>query len=116
MDLLNLQRPDNEKLSLWGLVDGVGYAENKADTVNILLADLHQFIQMKSLFKVACILHRLGICRIQALCLPENRYSDASRQQMFDRYLPADVRGLSSNDTADPAWRAIPAGFGTVYV
>ncbi|QDT34022.1 hypothetical protein [Thalassoglobus polymorphus] len=54
-------------IELWGLVDGVGFSENKPDTINKLIHNFDHFIQLKTLYKLPLRLHLMGLLQIQAV-------------------------------------------------
>ena len=47
----------NTTRELWGLVDGVGFAENKTNTIDKMLFQFDTFIQLNTLYKAALKLH-----------------------------------------------------------
>lgn len=114
-----LLEASNDKLvrhvELWGIVDGVGYAENKAGTINRMLASFHDFFQVKSAYKAALAAHRLGIGHISAIRFDSEFYSSNAASQMAEAYVPSDVTVLESGDKPTPSWRSLRAGMATIY-
>ncbi|MEV5442614.1 hypothetical protein AB0N23_08745 [Streptomyces sp. NPDC052644] len=114
-----LLEASNEKLGrhveLWGIVDGVGYAENKAGTINRMLASFHEFFQVKSAYKAALAAHRLGIGRISAIRFDSEFYSSNAAAQMAEAYVPSEVTVLEGGDKPRPSWSALKAGMATIY-
>lgn len=102
-------------VELWGIVDGVGYAENKSGTINRMLASFHEFFQVKSAYKAALAAHRLGIGRISAIRFDGEFYSPNSALQMVEAYVPSDVSVLRNSEEAAPSWRSLRAGMATIY-
>lgn len=111
----NSHLPREKKLELWGILDGVGYSENKKDTINKMLANVHKFIQMKSLYKAALALHRLGLANITAIRFDPDFYS-ASAMQHMTQYVPKGVTIITSDKQIDSRRRAVQAGKAIVYV
>jgi hypothetical protein len=101
------------RIQLWGLLDGVGYSENKNGTINCMLGDVHEFIQLKSLYKSALALHRLELAKIHAIRFDEDFYSATSLAGMIE-YVPEGVRVLRGNEAVDA--RPLPAGKATIYL
>ncbi len=101
-------------IELWGLVDGVGYSENKAGTVDKMLRSFHYFVQVKSVYKAALRAHTLGLAKIAGISFDMAFYTDRTRDQMRERYVPEDVPLI--NDVAPPEFTAVRAGHGTVWI
>ncbi len=101
------------RVELWGLLDGVGYSENKNGTINRLLGDVHEFIQLKTLYKAALALHRLGLARIAAIEFDPGFYR-AETMAAMGRYVPGDVAIVAPGDEVDR--RPVPAGCATIYL
>ena len=83
-DEYNRSHADRPAVELWGIVDGVGYSENKAGTVNRLLHSFHENLQIKSSYKVLLGLARLGLCRVHAIALNDDFYGATAKQQMIE--------------------------------
>lgn len=115
IDAANSAHKLKKPLELWGILDGVGYSENKKDTINKMLANVHEFIQMKSLYKAALALHRLGLSSVRAVRFDPEFY-DVSAMQHMARYVPNGVNIITSEKQVDRRWRAIKAGKAIVYV
>ncbi len=101
-------------IELWGLVDGVGYSENKAGTVDKMLRSFHYFVQVKSAYKAALRAHTLGLAKIAGISFDMEFYTERTRDQMRERYVPEDVPVIE--DVAPPELTAIQAGHGTVWI
>ena len=67
----------NHKLQkeLWGLVDGVGFCENKKDTIDKMLGEFDCFIQLKTLYKAGLRLHKLGLIKIKGIIFDKTIYT-----------------------------------------
>ena len=115
MDVLNRRREANRQLQLWGVVDGVGYSENKNGTINPMLPQFHTFVQAKSLYKAGLALHSLGRCVIVAIKFNYEFYTPHTAQQMIERYVPNGIRVLADGDQVH-GLRAIQAGWATLFV
>lgn len=101
-------------LELWGLVDGVGYSENKAGTIDKMLANFHYFVQHNSAYKAPLRAHELGLARVAAISFNSDFYSERTQAQMQDLYVPEDVRTIEPE--VNQGLRPIPAGMATVWV
>jgi hypothetical protein len=75
MDAFNITVPQDRTVQLWGIVDGVGYSENKNGTINNMLRTFHTFVQISSLYKAALALHAIGLCSIKAIKFNSDYYS-----------------------------------------
>ena len=97
-DLKKYNLESTIKKELWGLVDGVGFCENKKDTIDKMLAEFDCFIQLKTLYKAGLRLHRLGIVKIKAIIFDESVYTLNMAQEIFVKYGSEDIEILSEND------------------
>jgi hypothetical protein len=102
--------------SLWGLVDGVGYSENKAGTIDKIAPALHCMLQNHSLYKAALEAHRLGLIQVVAIAFDDNFYSMSAKAYMQVNYVPAGVQVIDWNSGTPLGTRAIDAGRARVYV
>ena len=116
MDERNQGLSRNRQLELWGILDGVGYSENKAGTINKMLSHFHEHVQMKSTFKIALAMHRLGLRTIRAIRFDSTFYTPASAEQMVERYVPDDVSVAWTDAAVDQIWRPLRAGKAIVYL
>lgn len=114
IDAYNGERVDG--LELWGLVDGVGYSENKVGTINKMLRNFHYFVQNKSAYKAPLRAHALGLCEIAAISFDDNFYSPLTKRQMTDLYVPNDVNVVDSNENPPPGCKAVLAGEATLWI
>ena len=100
----------------WALLDGVGFSENKVDTLNKMLAVLDVFFQLNTLFKVPLRLHRLGLCSVKAIRFSAV-YTDDDVSVIKAKYVPNDVTVMGPDDDASlSGLTKIPAGCADVYV
>lgn len=103
------------ELELWGLLDGVGFSENKEDTLNKMLANFDHFLQLNTLYKAPLRLHRLGLCEVVALRL-SSAYTPDEHDAIVERYAPEGVAVLRGDAAAPANAVEVPAGLGAVYV
>lgn len=96
------------KKELWGLVDGVGFSENKKDTIDKMLAEFDCFIQLKTLYKAGLQLHKLGLVKIKAIIFDDEYYSPEMIRELFAKYGSPNIKLLSK--TAPYQGSAISAG------
>ncbi len=92
MDHFNNNNKENRNIELWGLVDGVGYSENKKGTINAMLPYFHNFIQIKSLWKAAIGLHGLGYCSVKGIMFNKYFYTNTKILEYMKQYIPADIK------------------------
>ena len=114
-DYWNTRNGPDASVELWGLVDGVGYSENKKDTINKLLQNFNFFMQIKTLYKAALRLHVLGLINVKAICFSQY-YNDEDIAAIERIYLPKDVSLLSKLEDAHEAWTSIDAGEATIFI
>jgi len=113
-DLLKSNQKYNTQKQHWGLVDGVGFSENKKDTIDKMLLEFDCFIQLKTLYKTALQLHKLGLVKIKTIYFDMNFYTQAEAQAMFEKYGSADIQCVTDNTI--PQGTAIGAGKAWVHV
>lgn len=70
---------------LWGIVDGVGFAENKRGTIDKMLDEFDTFIQLNSVYKAGLKLHQLGLIRITDIIF-HSVYTRDEAVSMFQKY------------------------------
>ncbi|MCG9025462.1 hypothetical protein [Laribacter hongkongensis] len=89
-------------VELWGLVDGVGYSENKTGTIDKMMPALHCMVQHHSLYKAALRAHSLGLTEIRGIALDPEFYSTQAMDYMLLNYVPRDVKTIDwSSESAD---------------
>jgi hypothetical protein len=103
------------RIELWGIVDGVGYSENKSGTIDRMLQAFHQFIQVKSAYKAALVAHALGVGDIEAIWFDPDHYSSKTKAQMIERYVASDISVLEAPSDADPSWKQCQAGWAVIF-
>ena len=113
IDKFNKQNPDRG-IEIWGLVDGVGYSENKNGTINAMLPHFHNFVQLKTMWKAALRLHELKLTKIKAIRFDESFYSEKILTQL-SKYVPKNVEVLSGKKATPPDWICYKAGKATIY-
>jgi hypothetical protein len=113
-DLIKSNQKYKTQKQHWGLVDGVGFSENKKDTIDKMLTEFDCFIQLKSLYKAGLQLHKLGLVRIKAIRFHIDFYTPAEAQAMFDKYGSADIQCVIENSI--PQGREIEAGKAWLYL
>lgn len=104
-------------IELWGLLDGVGFCENKPQTLNKLLANAHYFMQLRTLFKAGLRAHELGLADIKGI-LFDNDIEVNVIDFMAETYLPKGVSILSANqvDSCDGNLKLVKAGAASLLV
>ncbi|WP_456322949.1 hypothetical protein [Hydrogenimonas sp.] len=76
---------------LWGIVDGVGFAENKKGTIDKMLDEFDTFIQLNSIYKAGLKLHKLGLIKIKDIVFNNNIYTHNEATAMFQKYGSPDI-------------------------
>lgn len=94
-DLIKSNQKYNTQKQHWGLVDGVGFSENKKDTIDKMLSEFDCFIQLKSLFKVGLQLHKLGLVKIKAIRFEKSFYTPSEAKAIFGKYGSADIQFIT---------------------
>ena len=112
--LNNYNASNNSHCELWGLVDGVGFVENPDNTIFKMLPAFDNFVQLKSLYKAALRLHKLGIVQVKAIRFDPAFYTQDDAMEMFNKYGSHDIVVLSSDE--EPDMKKIHAGKAWIYV
>ena len=102
-------------VELWGLVDGVGFSENKTNTINKLLHNFDYFMQIKTLYKAPLRLHTLGLLNVKAIFF-SRYYDNADIESIRRLYVPNNVSILRKLDNAKRTWTPVEAGEATVFL
>jgi hypothetical protein len=90
-DLEKHNKANQVRKEHWGLVDGVGFSENKKDTIDKMLGEFDCFLQMKSLFKAALRLHKLDLVKLKAIRFDPDFYTKEEARLMFEKYGNPDI-------------------------
>lgn len=102
-------------LEMWGIVDGIGYAENPNGTVLPMLRHFHEFMQHNSVYKALLAASRLGLCEVAAVLYDSDFYSDVVAEQMHQRY--GGTATILDDGAAPPTGtQPIRAGRATVFL
>lgn len=109
------RRTTGSHLELWGIVDGIGYAENPNGTIYPMLRHFDHFVQHNSAYKAVLGAGRLGLVRTVAVMYDMTFYTQVTRQQMHERYGAGTVM-IDDSTEAPAGTRAITAGRATVWV
>ncbi len=102
------------KKELWGLVDGVGFIENPEHTIFKMIQQFDTFIQLKTLYKAALKLHKLGIVKLKAIRFDLDFYSKEEADEMFELYGSNDI--IKITDKQIPIGKEVNAGKAWIYV
>lgn len=113
-DLDKYNATSSIKKELWGLVDGVGFCENKKDTIDKMLGKFDCFIQLKTLYKAGLRLHKLGVLKIKGIVFDKSIYSSDMIKELFAKYGSADIRLLTEMDRIEGV--VIPAGLAKLII
>lgn len=102
-------------VELWGLVDGVGFSENKKDTINKMLQHFETFMQIRTLYKGPLRLHKLGL--IRARCIKFSDYYDSDDiDAIVEQYGSDDIDIMTSADASPTGLTEVDAGEAKIYV
>jgi hypothetical protein len=113
-DLTKYNSKNSESKELWGLVDGVGFCENKKDTIDKMLKEFDCFIQIKTLYKAGLRLHKLGLVKIKGIIFDNQAYSQSMISDLFDKYGSSDIQLLDSEEGV--SGKIIPAGLAKLVI
>lgn len=113
-DLDKSNKKNKTTKELWGIVDGVGFCENKKDTIDKMLDVFDCFIQMKTLYKAALRLHKLGFVKIKAISFDTSFYSSDEIDQMYQKYCSKDILNITHGKKNENL-KYIEAGKATIY-
>ena len=113
-ELMKSNQKYSTQKQLWGLVDGVGFSENKKDTIDKMLSEFDCFIQLKSIYKAGLQLHKLGLVKIKAIRFNMDFYTQSEASAMFDTYGSVDIQCVTNNII--PTGTEIIAGKAWLYL
>jgi hypothetical protein len=102
-------------VELWGLVDGVGFSENKSDTINKMLRNFDHFVQLRTLYKAPLRLHTLKLITVKGVRF-SGYYDTEDIDAIRSLYVPDGVQVLANADEIPPDWRSLPCGEALVYL
>ena len=100
---------------LWGILDGVGFAENKVGTIDKLINEMDCFVQMKTLYKAALALHKLQLVKLKAIVFDNEFYTNEQIKMLFHKYGSADIELLATVPTSG-SLIPVKAGKAIVYI
>lgn len=112
--MLDFNNRSHRDAELWGLVDGVGFIENPDNTIFKMLAEFDTFVQLKSLYKAALRLHKIGIVRVKAIRFDMDFYSQQEADDMFAKYGSQDIVKITDNREFEG--QKIQAGKAWIYI
>jgi hypothetical protein len=102
-------------IELWGLLDGVGFSENKPDTINKLIRNLDHFLQIRTTYKAPLRLHELGVLRVRAIHFSD--FYDVEDVESIARlYVPNDVKVIDHIGEISAEWQKVQAGAADIYL
>jgi hypothetical protein len=110
----NKEKDDDEKIVLVALTDGVGFAENKKDTINIILKYVDDFVQIKTLYKIGLLLHKLGLCKIKAIRF-DKFYSKEEIDEIKKEYIPNGIKIIKKQSETTSKVK-VKAGLATLFI
>lgn len=102
-------------LEFWGIVDGIGYAENPNGTIYRMLEYFDHFVQHNSTYKAILGAGRLGLANPVAIMYDMDFYTPLARDQMHARY-GGSVNRIDDTASAPAGAKAIKAGRATVWI
>jgi hypothetical protein len=113
--LENYRRRTGSELEMWGIVDGIGYAENPNGTVYPMLRQFDYFVQHNSAYKAVLGAGRLGLATPVAISYDMAFYTEQTRDQMHGRY-GSGVIMIERKEDAPIGTRPVAAGRATVWL
>ncbi|MFJ3392313.1 hypothetical protein [Leifsonia aquatica] len=102
-------------VEIWGIVDGIGYAENPPRTVYAMLESFDYFVQHNSAYKAVLGAARLGLCHVEAIRYDSSFYTLETANQMHAKY-GAGVPMLTEADAELEECIPVALGRATVYL
>lgn len=102
-------------VELWGLVDGVGFSENKKDTINKMLHHFETFMQLKTLYKGPLKLHKLGLIKVHGIKF-SNYYDADDIDAIIGQYGSNDIEVFSATDKPSNSLTKVDSGEATIYI
>lgn len=109
------QEDASNQIELWGLLDGVGFSENKTDTINKLIRNFDHFLQLQTMYKAPLRLHELGILDLKAVHF-SGFYDEEDVKSISRLYVPKGVKVIESEADINPNWRQVSAGAADIYL
>lgn len=114
LSIYNTKNKTNKEL--WGLVDGVGFSENKKDTIDKMLTKFDCFVQLKSMYKAGLRLHKLKLIKLYAIRFDEKFYSKDESDLMFKKYGSSEIKVVSEGSSCLSGKKEIKAGKAWLYI
>lgn len=114
LELHNNKYKTNKEL--WGLVDGVGFCENKKDTINKMVDEFDNFFQLKSLYKVGLRLHKLGLINIKGIYFDNYFYNLEDKNDMYDKYCSFDIKLVENKEKGQKLGKEVEAGKACLFI
>lgn len=114
-DLDKFRDETGSTLEFWGIVDGIGYAENPNGTIYPMLEYFDNFVQHNSAYKAVLGAGRLGLANPVAIMYDMDFYTSLARDQMHARYGGSVIR-IDDPSGAPAGATAIRAGRATVWL
>ena len=114
-EVVAFNEKEREDRELWGLVDGVGFTENKTNTIDKMLNEFDTFIQLRTLYKTALKLHQMGHLQISAISFNSDFYTNVEAQAMFDKYAATEIEFHYSTEPSSYT-KKVNGGEATIYL
>jgi len=102
----------SEECELWSFCDGAGFAMNNKALRNVL-DNVDDWVQIKSVWKLALSLNRRGVCDVDAIAFNQDFYSDDELDRLERSISSVDV---ITENTVDSSLREVEAGEAILYV
>ncbi|MDA7489047.1 hypothetical protein N9A46_02485 [Candidatus Pelagibacter ubique] len=112
-DIRKYNKLNKKKIHLIGLVDGVGFSENKKDTINKMIEEFDVFLQIKTLYKIGLFLHKLKIIKLKGIVFSEE-YEQKDSDEMFKKYGSSDIKIFTKKESANQ--NMVQAGFANLIL
>ena len=94
-------------------MDGVGFSENKKDTINKMIEEFDVFLQIKTLYKIGLFLHKLKIIKLKGIVFSEE-YEQKDSDEMFKKYGSSDIKIFTKKESANQ--NMVQAGFANLIL
>lgn len=114
-DLTESNKKYRTQKQLWGLIDGVGFCENKTGTLNKMIRYFDTFVQLKTLYKAALRLHSMGLIKVKAIRFDMSFYDEIQARDMYEMYGSPDIRLITDANECQGC-KEIKAGVAWIYI
>ena len=106
---------NKKNIILCALADGKGFSMSTSN-LDAIIDNVDDVIQINTVYKIGLILHKKKLCNIKAIELDSEFYSIEEMKKIKKKYIPNDVKIITSDQEIDSTWKKIPAGKAILYI